>query len=336
MWAASSPLLSLVAVAACSSHRLGSADAGGLGDGAAGEVPAIDGPGGASYSACQFGSGVGRTLIAKHDPVLDLCLVLILDRPGTKAFSLVTPAGWGVEAAFAAAPAGSNCQWFGPPAGAVAATAVTGNVTITNFSVDVDATLTFPAGTMGIGSERLVDAALDSTPACSGGASTSTHAVTFTGSGVHVFAAEWLVFQPDLSGSVNSDTEVATSPATWATHPRALEAQSLSLCGSSLNEGESIRNLEAAGFPQPQALANVRLVAVGEAVPDQMPVTFCTGVRHADGTWSFQHAPVQLTLDAAAGHATGGVALSEDQVDLIAVLFERDVFVSDIQYQTSP
>ena len=335
-WAAIPLLFSTMGIGACSSHRLGSPDASGLGDSAAVEGPAADAPVGASYSACQFGSGIGRTLIAERDPTRDLCFVLILDRPGTNAFSLATPAGWGVEAAFAAAAAGSDCQWFGPPAGAVAATAVTGNVSITTFSVDVDATLTFPAGNPGISSERLVAAALDSTPTCSGGVPTSTHAVAFTGSGAHVFAAEWLVFQPSLSGSVNSETEVGSSPATWATHPQVLEAQSLSLCGAGLNEAESIRNLEAAGFPQPQALANVRQVVIGEAIPDQMPVTFCTGVHHADGTWSFQNGPVLPTLDAVAGQATGGSALSEDQVDLIAVLFERDVLVSYIEYQTSP
>jgi hypothetical protein len=66
---------------------------------------------------------------------------------------------------------------------------------------------------------------------------------------------------------VDSNSEVAVAPASWATQPRALEAQSQSLCGSDLNEAESIRNLEAAGFPLPQVVVNMRSLAVTETIP---------------------------------------------------------------------
>jgi hypothetical protein len=160
------------------------------------------------------------------------------------------------------------------------------------------------------------------------------HTIDFTGQGVHVFAAEWLVVQPNVSGSVDSQTEVAYAPANWSTHPRALEAQSLSLCGSSLNEDESIRNLDSAGVPQPAAEANIRSVRVSEATSYQVP--FCTSVHHVGQTWSFQHDPVVPTVDTALGQASGDSPMLEDHVDLVAVLFERDVFVTAMSYETSP
>jgi hypothetical protein len=168
------------------------------------------------------------------------------------------------------------------------------------------------------------------------GSNLAAHAITFTGAGTHVFVAEWLVIQPNVSGSVDSQTEVAYAPATWATHPRALEAQSLSLCGSSLNEDESIRNMEAAGFPQPAAQANIRSIRVSESSRDRLPVPFCAGVHHVDQTWTFLHDAVLPTADPALGEASGTASMIEDHVDLIAVLFDGDVLVTGLDYETSP
>jgi hypothetical protein len=171
----------------------------------------------------------------------------------------------------------------------------------------------------------------------SGGVARLTHAIAFTGAGAHVFAAEWLVFQPSLNGSVDSTSEVAAAPASWATQPRVVEAQSLSLCGSNLNQAESIRNLEAAGFPLPQAVGNIRSLAVTETItPDRLPVTFCVGLHHPGGAWTFHPDPILPTGEILSGQATGGTALVEDQADLIAILFETDALVGGIQYQTSP
>jgi hypothetical protein len=193
------------------------------------------------------------------------------------------------------------------------------------------------AGALGDGAAIPVPTDAPAGASDSGVDAASVHEIAFTGAGVHVFAAEWLVFQPNLSGSVESATEVATAPANWASQPRALEAQSLSLCGSNLNEDESIRNLEAAGFPLPQVLENIRWLVVTETItPDLLPVSFCLVAHHPGGAWTFHPDPVLPTGDPGSGEATGGTALAEDQVDLIAILFEHDVLVSDIQYQTSP
>ncbi len=305
-----------------------------------------------SYAACSFGSGIGRTLIAERDPVRDLCVVLVISRPAFGQPSVdssglvVLPPGMGVEYAFATTTTGSDCRLTAPPAGAVSAITATGVVTMTNRLVDVDATLTFPAIDGGPNSERIVATALDSSPACPGwpgppvadggaggddGAAVSTLTIDFTDPGAHVFAAQWLVFQPDESGTVNVQTEIASS---WSTHPRAVEAQSLSSCGAALNEAESIRNLEAAGFPESAnpPLSNMRSVQISEVDP----IAFCTGVHHASGTWTFIHDPVLPTLDAASGLAIGTMTMSEDDVDLVAVLFDGDSVVRTLQYQTSP
>lgn len=162
-------------------------------------------------------------------------------------------------------------------------------------------------------------------------ASVSTLAIDFAGAGAHVFAAEWLVFQPNESGSVDVTTEIGSS---WSTHPRAVEAQSLSMCGAALNEDESIRNLQAAGFPESPnpALVNLRSVQISEV----SPTSFCTGVHHANGTWTFLPTPVLPMLDPGSGLAVGTRSMSEDEVDLVAVLFDGDAVVRALEYQTSP
>lgn len=162
-------------------------------------------------------------------------------------------------------------------------------------------------------------------------ASVSTLAIGFAGAGAHVLAAEWLVFQPNESGSVDVTTEVGSS---WSTHPRAVEAQSLSRCGSALNEDESIQSLQAAGLPESPnpALVNLRSVQISEV----SPTSFCTGVHHANGTWTFHPIPVLPVLDPASGLAIGTRSMSEDDVDLVAVLFDGDAVVRALEYQTSP
>src|SRR5215471_4788997 len=160
------------------------------------------------------------------------------------------------------------------------------------------------------------------------------HEIDFTGPGAHVFAAEWLAFQPNLSGAVDSMTQVAAAPASWTTHPSALEAQSLSQCGNALNQGESIRNLEAAGFPQPAAVANLRSLQVSESTTGQTPVPFCAAVHGINQMWTFWPNPVIPTADAGATQASGDTSLVEDQADLVAILFDSDVVVTGIGYQT--
>jgi hypothetical protein len=162
------------------------------------------------------------------------------------------------------------------------------------------------------------------------------HEIDFTEPGAHVFAAEWLVFQPTLSGAVDSMTEVAAAPASWTTHPSVLEAQSLSQCGSALNQGESIRNLEAAGFPQPVAVANLRSLQVAESITGQTPVPFCAAVHGTNQMWTFWPTPVVPTADVGATQATGGSSLVADQADLVAILFDSDAVVTGVSYQTSP
>jgi hypothetical protein len=159
----------------------------------------------------------------------------------------------------------------------------------------------------------------------------STLSVDFSGPGAHLLAAQWLVFQPDESGSIDVETEIAAS---WSTHPRVVEVQSLSSCGTSLNEDESIRNLQAAGLPTSAnpALSNVRSVQISEV----SPIAFCAGVHHAGGTWTFINTPVMPAVDPVSGLAIGTIPMSEDDVDLVAVLFNGDSFVRSLQYQTSP
>ncbi len=163
------------------------------------------------------------------------------------------------------------------------------------------------------------------------GAPVSTLTIDFTEPGARVLAGQWLIFQPAQSGSLDVTTDIGSS---WATHPRAVQAQSLSLCGDALKEDESSRSLDATGFPDSSngGLANLRSVQVSELGA----ATFCAGVHHASGAWTFIHAPVQPTVDAASGLAIGTLTLSEDDVDLVAVLFEQDSFVRAVEYRTSP
>jgi hypothetical protein len=110
-----------------------------------------------SYSGCSFVGGIDRLVVAKRDAQRNLCVVLVLDEPGTNPFTVTLPSPWGVEFAFAM-PATASCLMRFPPTGSVAAVGVAGTVSLTTTPspvTTVDVTLTFPTDA-GVGpSERL-------------------------------------------------------------------------------------------------------------------------------------------------------------------------------------
>jgi hypothetical protein len=123
-------------------------------DAVGGEVGA-----GISYSGCMFVGGINRFVIAKRDTPRNLCVVLVLDSPGSNPFNLTLPANWGMEFAFAM-PAQPNCLLRFPPSGSVAASGGMGTVALPPTpqpTANFDVTLTFPPADAGAGaSERLM------------------------------------------------------------------------------------------------------------------------------------------------------------------------------------
>jgi len=103
-----------------------------------------------TYAGCTFIGAVNRMVIASMDTSDRLCLVLVLNSPGTNPYpGLTLPANTGVEYAFAQSmPAGAqDCLTRNPAANATFATGATG--TVTSFptpqpTVNVDVTLSFP------------------------------------------------------------------------------------------------------------------------------------------------------------------------------------------------
>jgi hypothetical protein len=160
--------------------RGGGAGSGGSGTGGRGGggssgagTGGVGGAGGAgsgvSYSACTFIGGINRTVIAKRDTQRNLCVVLVLDAPGTNPFNLNLPQTWGMEFAFEM-PALADCRLRVPPPAAVAASGGTGFVALPatpQATVDIDVTLTFPPADAGVGtSERLMTTGLLAPPSC--------------------------------------------------------------------------------------------------------------------------------------------------------------------------
>jgi hypothetical protein len=143
----------------------GSGGRGGAGSGGSGTGGSAGGSGGAggqpgvSYSGCSFGGGIVRLVVAKRDTQKNLCVVLVLDQPGTNPFNLTLPQSWGMEFAFAMPATAASCLARFPPAGSVAAIGGTGTVGIPPTPTPVamvDVTLTFPADA-GVGpTERLL------------------------------------------------------------------------------------------------------------------------------------------------------------------------------------
>jgi hypothetical protein len=136
----------------------GGASAGSSGGGASGSGGA--GGGTITYAGCSFVGGVNRVVIAKRDTARDLCVVLVLDSPGSNPFNLTLPQNTGMEFAYAM-PAQADCRQRIPPTGAASAVAGTGSVVSfptpqPTYSVDV--TFTFqPNASIGVGaSERLM------------------------------------------------------------------------------------------------------------------------------------------------------------------------------------
>ena len=104
-----------------------------------------------TYAGCTFTGGTNRSVIASMDISRSLCVVLVLNSPGTNPYpGLTLPANMGVEYAFAQAmPVGAqNCLARFPATNAVSATGATGMVTFfptPQPTANVDVTLTFPA-----------------------------------------------------------------------------------------------------------------------------------------------------------------------------------------------
>jgi hypothetical protein len=149
-----------------SAGRGGSSGGGGASSGAGGAGNGGSGGGGGmgvTYAACQFGSGIARTVIAKRDAARDRCVVLVLAQPGSNTLGLALPMSWGVESAFYSVPASGECLLRGPASGAVAADSGSGTVTrATGFIIDVDVTLAFAGGT----TEDLEATGLDASRGC--------------------------------------------------------------------------------------------------------------------------------------------------------------------------
>ena len=103
-----------------------------------------------TYAGCTFIGAVNRTVIASMDTSVRVCLVLVLNSPGTNPYpGLTLPANMGVEYAFAQAmPVGAqDCLTRNPAPNATFATGATGTVTLfptPQPTANVDVTLSFP------------------------------------------------------------------------------------------------------------------------------------------------------------------------------------------------
>jgi hypothetical protein len=117
-----------------------------------------------TYSACQFGSGIARFVIAKRDAARDRCVVLVLTQPGSSnRLGLVLPMSLGVESAFYFTPENGECLVRGPASGSEAAESGSGTVTReTVFIFAVDVTLFFTGGV----AEDLEATGLDVSSSC--------------------------------------------------------------------------------------------------------------------------------------------------------------------------
>jgi hypothetical protein len=156
--------------ATAGSSGTGGAPSGGAGAGGGGEEAGAAGDGGAAgtpstepavYSACQYGSGIGRILIAKKEGAE--CTVLILSMPGNDTLGLDLPSGIGVESAFRTTAEPDGCVLYAPPNGAAQATSGSGTVAWASARLDVDATLHFDSDPP---SESLTAADLDYSAGC--------------------------------------------------------------------------------------------------------------------------------------------------------------------------
>ena len=139
---------------AAGSNTGGRGGTGGAGPGTGGSGPGTGGTGvntDPTYAGCTFTGGINRSVIASMDTSRSLCVVLVLNSPGTNPYpGLTLPANTGVEYAFAQAmaPGAQNCLARFPSTNAVSATDATGSVTFfptPQPTANVDVTLTFPA-----------------------------------------------------------------------------------------------------------------------------------------------------------------------------------------------
>jgi hypothetical protein len=117
-----------------------SGDAGATSEGGAAGEPSTE-P--AVYAACQYGSGVGRILIAKQEDAT--CTVLILSMPGSDTLGLDLAPNQGVQSAFRSSEGPNGCIIFSPPNDAAIATSGSGTVARSGNKLNVDVTLQFSA-----------------------------------------------------------------------------------------------------------------------------------------------------------------------------------------------
>ena len=114
--------------------------------------------------------GIVRVVIAKRDTQRNLCLLLVLDQPGSNPWALSLPQSWGVETA-AQWTDTSSCLSRLPPTGSILANGGTGMASFTQGAgqsmIDVSILLTFPAADGGAPtSQQLSVQALDVHSAC--------------------------------------------------------------------------------------------------------------------------------------------------------------------------
>jgi len=143
----------------------------GAGGGSAGTGGAAGGKGGAggggaggsgtiSYAGCSYVGGINRVVIAKQDTNRNLCVVLVLDSPGTNPFNLTLPQNTGMEFAYAMR-AQTDCRQRIPPAGAVSAIGGTGSVVsfpTPQPTYNVDVTFMFaPDASIGVGATEQLE-----------------------------------------------------------------------------------------------------------------------------------------------------------------------------------
>lgn len=143
----------------------GSLDASGLGgkpgnpDAAAGGSTGTDAgtsgdAGGSVYSGCSYIGGIDRALVGKFDAQSGRCVAILLISPGGRSDAgagLTVTDYWGVDSIMLWPVTAAGCAQLTRPPGAIFATGATGSMTVDRSvaTIDVDATLTFPASDAG-------------------------------------------------------------------------------------------------------------------------------------------------------------------------------------------
>jgi hypothetical protein len=153
--------------------------------------------------------------------------------------------------------------------------------------------------------------------------------------GAPVGPYSWLAVPLDLGITVAS-TSVGFDGHGWNKFTPPFRVTTLSACGT-LNEAESAANLDSYEAGAPRDIANVRRVVLRTVSPtDGTATMFCTGWHQAAGGWVFQPGPVSSVQNATAGLMIGESLVSENGVDMLAVIFNRDAVLRSIEYDTSP